>query len=104
MTGRTENAEKAIEELSRESVKSRAGFNCYYIAGIYTALANREKALHWLEKGYAESGEGLAMLKVDPLLDPLRDDPRFVSLLERLGVGNPVQHQIIEAEWNGRPS
>jgi hypothetical protein len=58
LTGKTENAQKRIEQLSRESVKS--GAECYYVAAIYSALGNRDQAFHWLERGYAEKDECLA--------------------------------------------
>lgn len=102
LTGKTENAEEAIEELRRASVKSAAGC-CYYVAGIYAALGNKDQAFNWLERGYAEHEQEMAMLKVDPLVDSLRDDPRFVSLLERLGFGNTANSETIEAASVGWP-
>jgi hypothetical protein len=43
------------------------------------------------------------MLKVDPLVDGLRDDLRLLSLLERLGFGNTANRETLEAASNGRP-
>jgi hypothetical protein len=88
--------------LSVRSLKSGAGC-CYIVAGIYTALGNKDQAFHWLERGYAEREDFMAMLKVDPLVDELRRDVRFVSLLERLGFGNAANRETNEAASNGRP-
>ena len=43
-----------------------------------------DRALDWLEKGYEERNWYLGGLRVDPLLNPLRSDPRFQDLLHRM--------------------
>ncbi len=55
------------------------------MAIIYTGLGEKEKAFEWLEKAYEDRSELMTWLKVDPRLDPLRDDPRFQDLLRRVG-------------------
>jgi hypothetical protein len=39
-----------------------------------------------LEKAYAQRSNFLTALKVEPVYDPLRDDPRFQELLRRVGL------------------
>ena len=58
----------------------------YYIASIYAALGDKEKAFVELEKAYEQRDWELHRLKVDPLLGALRDDPRFNDLLSRVGL------------------
>lgn len=58
------------------------------IAIIYAALGDTDDALIWLERAYAERDEDLSLLKVDPRLDSLRGDPRFLSLLQRVGLAD----------------
>lgn len=41
-------------------------------------------ALEWLEKAYEDREPRMAYLKVDPIFDPLRSDPRFRDLLRRM--------------------
>ncbi len=53
-------------------------------AYIYTALGDKDQALAWLGEAYAERTDAMALLKVDPRLDSLRSDPRFVELLRRV--------------------
>ena len=54
---------------------------------LYVGLGDKEQALAWLEKAYAEhSGFQVMSLKVEPILDSLRLDPRFSDLLRRLGL------------------
>jgi TolB-like protein/DNA-binding winged helix-turn-helix (wHTH) protein len=49
-------------------------------------MGNKEQAFVWLEKAYAQHSNAMARLKVDPLYDPLRGDPRFQDLLRRVGL------------------
>jgi tetratricopeptide (TPR) repeat protein len=55
------------------------------MARLYTMLGDRERAFHWLEKALALRSEELLQLKVDPLLERLREDPRFDELIKRIG-------------------
>jgi len=52
----------------------------------YTRAGNNDKALIWLEKSVDARCFGITFLGVDPTFDPLRSDPRFVSLLRRIGL------------------
>jgi hypothetical protein len=56
----------------------------YYVAAIHLALGDKEQAVSRLEKAFEEHSHWLAYLKVDPVLDPLRSDPRFQDLLRRM--------------------
>jgi TolB-like protein/tetratricopeptide (TPR) repeat protein len=52
----------------------------------YAGLGDREQAFAWLEKAYQERRGRVFLLNVDPLLDPLRSDPRFQDLVRRVGL------------------
>lgn len=62
-----------------------------FIALIYTALGHKDDAFQWLERAYTEHDDDLALLKVDPRWDGLRGDPRFGSLLERVGLAGATR-------------
>jgi hypothetical protein len=55
-------------------------------AVIYAALGDKDKAIEWLEKAYAEREYYLTYAKVDPAFDPVRSDPRFQDLLRRMNL------------------
>jgi hypothetical protein len=40
----------------------------------------------WLEKAFAERADGLTWLAVEPMLDDMRDDPRFQELVRKIGL------------------
>ncbi len=51
-------------------------------------LGDKDRAFALLEAAYNERSSGLVWLKVEPLLDPLRNDPRFTDLMTRVGFVN----------------
>ena len=56
----------------------------YQYAQIYSVLGDKARALSELERAWDIRDSGLLWLKVDPTFDPLRDEPRFRALVERL--------------------
>jgi len=77
--------DKALEilnyylELSKEEFIWTAA-----IAFIFAGLDEKDKAFEWLEKTYDQREAWLDQLKVDPMYDNLRSDPRFQDLVERM--------------------
>ena len=59
----------------------RGSFISYHTAFMYTALNDRQRALDVLELAYSRREPDLIFLNVEPLLAPLRSEPRFVRLL-----------------------
>jgi tetratricopeptide (TPR) repeat protein len=51
---------------------------------VYAALGDTDQAMIWLEKAYQEREYQLVRAKVDPRLNPLRSDPRFQALLDKM--------------------
>jgi tetratricopeptide (TPR) repeat protein len=65
-----------LKELSRERYVS-----AYCFAIVYLALGDKEEALRWLEQCYQDrAGSEIGWIRVDALVDPLRDNPRFEAL------------------------
>jgi serine/threonine protein kinase/TolB-like protein len=58
--------------------------NNWVVARAYVELGEKDKAFAELNKAY-ESRRSVTWLKVDPLFDPLRSDPRFQELLKKIG-------------------
>jgi len=58
----------------------------FFIAGVYTALGDKERAFAWLDKAYENRDFFMTYLNVYPFLDALHSDPRFGRLQERVGV------------------
>ena len=86
VVGRRPDAQKLLDELNETSREKFVPADA--MAQIYVGLGEKDKAFEWLEKGYERHSLGLAGvdLKVDPVWDPLRSDPRFADLLRRLNL------------------
>ena len=81
-TGRTDEARGLLGELYARAAQryvSPAAF-----AELHIALGELDRAFEWMERAYSERRGWLAYLRVNPLFDPLRGDPRFTDLLRRL--------------------
>jgi hypothetical protein len=58
----------------------------YVKATLLVALGEKDASLEILKKLVEEGSSQVFLLKVDPRLDPLRDDPRFGELLRRMNL------------------
>ncbi len=85
VAGRRADAQKVLNKLTELSKQKYVP--AWTMAEIYVGLGEKDKAFQWLEKAYDERFAGLsASIKVDPIYDPLRSDPRFQDLLRRINL------------------
>jgi len=56
----------------------------YQIAEVYAYRGETDKAVEWLERAYENRDSGLIVVKIDPLLTPLRKDPRYIEILKKM--------------------
>ena len=63
---------------------TRATLDWAYVAGVHAALGDLDSAFEALEAGYERRDAYLLMMEFVPILDPLRDDPRFADLVRRV--------------------
>jgi TolB-like protein/Tfp pilus assembly protein PilF len=57
-----------------------------YFGILYAGLGDKAQALAWLEKAYEERADLLTWLNVEPMMDDVRGDPRFMNLIKRIGL------------------
>jgi tetratricopeptide (TPR) repeat protein len=84
LAGKRDKALKVLDEL-REISKHRY-VSPYLFAVVYAGLSDKEQTFAWLDKAFQDRSVFLIWVKVEPLFDPLRDDPRFQALLGRVGL------------------
>ena len=70
----------------REEQAKRMYIDPADIAGIYALLGEKDAAFRWLEKAYGEKSGYILNIKLPPTYDSLRSDPRYASLLKRMGL------------------
>ena len=81
--GQRDDARKMLEQL--EQLATRRYVGNYAFALVHIALGEKEKAIEDLDHAYRDRvGPDIALLKVDPMLDPLRGDPRFEALVAKI--------------------
>jgi TolB-like protein/Tfp pilus assembly protein PilF len=82
VAGMKNEARKVLLELGEsEGDGDKKRVPAYFMAAIYAGMCDREKAFQYLFGACETRSEGLFWLKVDPALDSLRGDPKFVDLL-----------------------
>jgi len=84
VSGRKAEAMKVVSELKEQSKQKYV--SPYHIALIYVGLGQKNQAFEWLNKAIEEPDLFLVHLKVDPRFDSLRSDPRFTTLLKKMGL------------------
>ena len=84
LMGNRDQALKVAEELKQTSKERYV--SPYMLAIIYTALGDKEQAYEWLDRVYAERSYYVTWLKVDPVFDSLRADPRFIDFMRKVGL------------------
>jgi serine/threonine-protein kinase len=99
LNGETDRARELLQQLHEmSSSASRTGSGtsavpatCFAI--VHLGLGENDRALEWLETGVERRQMPLSALKVHPVYDPLRQEPRFLALLVRLGLSPAFQSQ-----------
>lgn len=82
--GRPEEARRALAKLEQVPA-SQTGLPAILLVA-YSGTGQKERVLELLQKGYSEHSNVVMQIKVDPMYDPMRSDPRFQDLLRRIGL------------------
>ena len=81
--GAQDKALKDLDELKQLSKREHVPPGAF--AFIYTGLGDKDQAFPWLEKAFEERDAAwFPMIRVSPMADPLRSDPRFQALMRRM--------------------
>lgn len=84
ISGRTDEARDVLNQL--KALSRERHVSSYSLALVYVGLDDKDEALKWLRTAYDDRSVWLIGIKVEPMLDHLRPDPRFTELVQRVGV------------------
>jgi hypothetical protein len=82
LAGRREDALKGLEDLKVILKERYVAPTCF--ANVYIGLSDQNQALDWLQQAYEGRDESMTYLRTEPILDPLRSNPRFQELLRKM--------------------
>jgi serine/threonine-protein kinase len=85
VSGRRADAERALAQLEEAGARGYVSPVAY--AWIHLGLGNFERVMDYAEQAFEERRGWLAYFNVNPILDPLRNEPRFQELVRKLGLG-----------------
>ena len=83
-SGKRAEALRIINELNEQSKHGYVLPESY--AFVYAGLGDKDQAIAWLQKSCDQSSLYLQSLKVEPMFDELRSDPRFTEVVRCVGV------------------
>ena len=83
-SGNEQEARRILAELTE--ARSTRVVSAWGIAVLHASLGDVDEAFHWIDAAIEEHAPGLAMLRVHPRLDPIRNDPRYLPLVRKLGL------------------
>jgi tetratricopeptide (TPR) repeat protein len=82
--GRTEDAKRMLEEL--QELAKHTYVSPHHFAMINSGLGNTEEFRKDMRAAYEERANSICLLKVVPVLDPLRSDPVFQEIINKVGL------------------
>ena len=87
LAGRADEARRLLLQIHERAAAGHA--SPIWEALAHLGLGERDAAFESLERAFSERDGSLVLVAASPEFDPLRSDPRFRSLLERMGLGPP---------------
>jgi serine/threonine-protein kinase len=86
------NRDGALQILRQLQEAAQTGYVPAYSVGlVYLGLGDKNQALDWFEKSFSKRQPDMNTIRFDPLLKPLRADPRFEQLAEKILPANELE-------------
>lgn len=94
MDGSSEKAYHYLAELQNKYNDGSSGSPAWFLAMYYCTSKDYEQAFQWLQKSYDRHEVEMTWLREEPLLAPMRKDPRYKELYDKVGfssIGLPIK-------------
>lgn len=82
--GQKTKARETLARFLKEKPKPTAAWAGWFVAATYGELGDKDEAFRWLDAAYQAHHTLFPWIRTDPLLPPLRSDPRFQDLVRRM--------------------
>jgi len=82
--GRTSEARQILEELAAQATRDYV--SPVAMATVLLGLGDTDRALDWTERAYEDRRGWVAYVNVNPIMDPMREHPRFKALVQKMGL------------------
>ncbi len=86
ITGQYAEAEMRLKQMT--DLTKRRYVTPYAIALVYAGLKDKDKTFEWLNQAYSQRTNWLVWLKQDPRWGFIKNDPRYISLLQKIGLNS----------------
>ena len=83
-SARADEARRALAKLEQVSGSQADRIAMLLVA--YSGTGQKDRVIELLQRAYSEHSNAVVPIKVDPMYDPIRSDPRFADLLRRLAL------------------
>jgi serine/threonine-protein kinase len=88
-SGNPAEARRILAELT--AARASRVVSAWGIAALHASLGDVDDAFRWLDTAIEERAAGMILLRVHPRLDPIRNDPRYWPLVERMGLHSAAE-------------
>jgi serine/threonine protein kinase/tetratricopeptide (TPR) repeat protein len=92
LAGKKEKAHELLNDLEERSKKGYV--SSFWTAAIYLGLEEIDKAFEWFERAYKDRDSNMIYFTVAPIFDPIRSDPRYQQLLEKMGLEHLIEKLV----------
>ncbi len=87
--GKSEECHRLLSET--EGIYEREHLSPYVFALIHFKLNENDRAFEWLDKAYSGYDRNIYAMTIDYELDGVRSDPRYLSMLEKIGLAKHLR-------------
>ena len=84
--GNVDAARRILAELT--AARETRVVSAWGIGAVHACLGEVDEAFKWLDVAVTEKASGLILLRVHPRLDPIRNDPRYWPLVQKVGLAD----------------
>ncbi|NNE75830.1 MAG: helix-turn-helix domain-containing protein [Pricia sp.] len=90
VSGSQKKADEYISQLITYYYEMVPGSPGWFVALYYSAIGDHEKTLEWIQKSYDHHEVEMSWLHAEPLLEPVRNDPRYKELWHKVGFSKVI--------------